>query len=248
MKTNLSCPPPNQPSHSQTSLSSRLLIAGQPSPDARIDAWDQKWSDRFNRLEALLLARSMEKPEPTFQTVKITPAHTPQVGFVKATNPFLQPVDRPQSLSLSASRLTNTFRFVWPWPLCSAETGYQQIDQRLTSEGEPTNYRFVWHRLPCCTTTGYQQIDYWTGQRTKCFQHGYWLWKWQNSASLSKKASCLTRIQMSMLQTLTRPFPKNKLTEKLWGGSGHSWVGHTSLSWTLPLQHQMTNWVNWISP
>ena len=38
---------------------------------------------------------------------------------------------------------------------------------------------------------------------------------------------------MSLLQTLTRPSLKNKPTEKLCGGSGHSWVGHIFLIWTL---------------
>ena len=55
------------------------------SVDFKIEALDQKWSERFNRLEALLLARSLEKPqqELTFQTAKITPKKTPPVGAVK---------------------------------------------------------------------------------------------------------------------------------------------------------------------
>ena len=39
------------------------------SADARIEELDQKWSDRFNRLEALLLAKTLHKPELTFATV-----------------------------------------------------------------------------------------------------------------------------------------------------------------------------------
>ena len=60
--------------------------------NARIDEFDQKWSDKFNRLEALLLARTLAKPEPTFHPVKVTPTHTPPVG-VKATKPFIKPTD-----------------------------------------------------------------------------------------------------------------------------------------------------------
>ena len=37
------------------------------SADARIDELDQKWSDRFNRLEAILLAKTMEKKRPSQQ-------------------------------------------------------------------------------------------------------------------------------------------------------------------------------------
>ena len=45
----------------------------KPSADAKIAELDQKWSDRFNRLEALLMASTFE---PTFSsTVKVTPTH-----------------------------------------------------------------------------------------------------------------------------------------------------------------------------
>ena len=49
---------------------------------------NQKWSDRFNRLEALLLARSFE---PTFSSnVKVTPTHSPLAGVVQGTEPFIR--------------------------------------------------------------------------------------------------------------------------------------------------------------
>ena len=40
--------------------------------------------DQFNRLEALLLAKTLDK-EPTFQTVKIAPSHSQL--FIKLTDP-----------------------------------------------------------------------------------------------------------------------------------------------------------------
>ena len=55
------------------------------SADARIDELDQKWSDRFNRLEASLLAKTMDK-EPTFSTVKVTPTATAPAGIAKSTD------------------------------------------------------------------------------------------------------------------------------------------------------------------
>ena len=61
------------------------------SPDARIDELDQKWAERFNRLEALLLAKSLDKQEPAFTTVKVTPAHSPPPGSVISTKPFIRP-------------------------------------------------------------------------------------------------------------------------------------------------------------
>ena len=72
------------------------------SPDTRIDELDQKWSDRFNRLEALLLAKSLVR-EPTFTTVKVTPAHSPPSGSVISSKPFI----KPQDTELSATDLVS---------------------------------------------------------------------------------------------------------------------------------------------
>ena len=56
--------------------------------DAGIDELDQKWSDRFNRLEALLLARTVGNPDlkPTFHPVKVTPMHFPQLVLWRLPN------------------------------------------------------------------------------------------------------------------------------------------------------------------
>ena len=75
--------------------------SAKPSTEDRITALDQKWSDRFHRLEAFLLARSLEKPESTFQPVKVMSTHTPPGGSLRATDPFIKPANRPQTLSQS---------------------------------------------------------------------------------------------------------------------------------------------------
>ena len=54
------------------------------SADARMEELDQKWPDRFNRLEALLLVKTLDKPEPTFATVTVTPTTSRPVGITKA--------------------------------------------------------------------------------------------------------------------------------------------------------------------
>ena len=64
------------------------------STDSKIAELDQKWSDRFNHLEALLMARSLDN-EPTFQTVKVEPTHSPPAGVVRSSDPFIEPADRP---------------------------------------------------------------------------------------------------------------------------------------------------------
>ena len=89
-----------------TDKSSKLLASKshRSSPDTRIDELDQKWSECFNRLEALLLAKSLDKPEPAFTTVKVTPAHSPPPGSVISAKPFIRP---SQGTDLSVNDLTS---------------------------------------------------------------------------------------------------------------------------------------------
>ena len=57
-----------------------------------------------NRLEALLLSRTPDKPEPTFQAPKVTPTYPPPVGAVKSFEPFIRPTtDRPARSDLSGT-------------------------------------------------------------------------------------------------------------------------------------------------
>ena len=68
------------------------------STDQRFDELDQKWSDRFNCLEALLLARTLDQPkqEPTFGMVKVVSAHSPPASVIRL-EPFIRPTDQPAS-------------------------------------------------------------------------------------------------------------------------------------------------------
>ena len=66
------------------------------STNQKLEVMEQKWSDRFNRLEALLLAKSFDRPqEPVFAAVKVTPTHAPPTNVV-STEPFLKPSDVSQ--------------------------------------------------------------------------------------------------------------------------------------------------------
>ena len=58
---------------------------------------EQKWSDRFNRLEALLLAKTLDR-EPTFSTVKVTPTHAPPATAI-SSEPFIKPPGQSSSSS-----------------------------------------------------------------------------------------------------------------------------------------------------
>ena len=55
------------------------------STDTRFADLDRKWSDRFNRLEALLLAKT---------ELKVTPPHAPPANVVQ-TDPFIKPASQP---------------------------------------------------------------------------------------------------------------------------------------------------------
>ena len=77
------------------------------SVDSGIDDLNLKWSDRFNRIEALLLARSLEKPEPAFTSVKIAPAHSPPASSVISSKPFIRPSDASQGSDSSVTDLTS---------------------------------------------------------------------------------------------------------------------------------------------
>ena len=58
----------------------------------RFSELDQKWSERFNRLEALLLSKSLQ---PTFSSeVRVNPSHSPPVNVARDTEPFFQPAHR----------------------------------------------------------------------------------------------------------------------------------------------------------
>ena len=64
--------------------------ASSSTVDSKIAQLDEKWSDRFNRLEVILLARTIE---PTFSSdVKVTPTHSPPASAVHSTEPFIKPV------------------------------------------------------------------------------------------------------------------------------------------------------------
>ena len=118
------------------------------STDAKIDELYQKWSDRLNRLEALLLAKTLDQPqEPTFQTIKVAATHSPPAGVVRSTEPFIKPTDpslhqstddqlpkiyMESTLLLQSNSLPVNLTNLTPTGL------RRQTDQRILSELAPT--------------------------------------------------------------------------------------------------------------
>ena len=58
---------------------------------------DLKWVERFSRLEAMLLSKSISQPAPAFQSVKVTPVKPPPAGALDTSEPFFAPT-RPADL------------------------------------------------------------------------------------------------------------------------------------------------------
>ena len=91
-----SLPPEKKPKKEKPPTKAKKSASS--ASDDRISALDQKWSERFSRLEAVLLAKSLE---PTFSSdVRVTPAHSPPANVSKDSEPFLQPTNRPVDTSL----------------------------------------------------------------------------------------------------------------------------------------------------
>ena len=62
------------------------------STDSKIAELDSKWSERFNRLEALLLSKTLQ---PTFSSeIRVSPPHSPPANIPKDSEPFFQPTRR----------------------------------------------------------------------------------------------------------------------------------------------------------
>ena len=74
-----------------TSISKKPTEKSTESKSAtakKMEELDQKWLDRFNHLETLLMSETFQ---PTFSSaVKVTPSHSPPGNVPKDTEPFFQ--------------------------------------------------------------------------------------------------------------------------------------------------------------
>ena len=90
----------------------------RPTTDSKLEAMDTKWSERFSRLEALLLSKSLSQTEPCFQQVKITPVKVPPAGVSHSAEPLFETApltNRPKSpLPLTSDRPLSSHRPVRP--------------------------------------------------------------------------------------------------------------------------------------
>ena len=88
----ISSPPdsvPDKKPKDKPSTSKSKKRVENSATDKKMEELDQKWSDRFNRLEVLLMSKSFQ---PTFSSaVKVTLTHSPPTTIAKDAEPFFQP-------------------------------------------------------------------------------------------------------------------------------------------------------------
>ena len=99
------------------------------STDEKFAEMDSKWSERFSRLEALIIAKSFE---PTFSSkVKVTPTHSPPHDVGNTTEPFIRS---------STSKLTGTgFSAEKHQPTSQAVTSQHTSTTKLSGTGFSAN-------------------------------------------------------------------------------------------------------------
>ena len=97
--------------------------------DDKFAELDNKWSERFSRLEALIMAKSFE---PTFSSkVKVTPTHSPPHDVENVSEPFIRP---------STSKLTGTgFSAEKHQPTSKAITSQQASTTKFPGTGSSAN-------------------------------------------------------------------------------------------------------------
>ena len=150
---------------------------------------DKKWADRFNRLEALLLLKSLDQPEPTFQAPNVALTHPPPVGAVKSSAPFMRPsTDQPASSDLPGTGqstpqgqpTSKSPRIVKQKRSSTADlpsTDHRSSKKQSTSKSfhvQPNTSRpSDLSGTGSCFTSGYQQIDLSTGKGSECIIYGH---------------------------------------------------------------------------
>ena len=117
---------------------SKSKKSASSSSDDRISALDLKWSERFNRLEALLMAKSME---PSFSAdVRVTPIHSPPANVSKDAEPFFQPSN--QSVDSSQRTGPDTVAVTQP----SASKLLTDKNSQVPSSDVPTGPDIIAHK------------------------------------------------------------------------------------------------------
>ena len=120
-----------------TTSKSKKLVESKSATDRKMEELDQKWSDRFNCLEALLMAKTLQ---PTFSSaVKVIPSHSPPANVSKDTEPFFQPTSSERTgTNSSASMHQSTSKLKSDRHLSSECTGKASVNPPAQVRPTPT--------------------------------------------------------------------------------------------------------------
>ena len=128
--------------------------------DEKFAELDSKWSERFSRLEALIMAKSFE---PTFSSkVKVVPTHSPPHDVENMSEPFIRP---------STSKLTGTgFSAEKHQPTSQAVTSQQASTTKFPGTGFSAN-----KHQPASQTRSHRPTSTatFTGQGSSAIVHHY---------------------------------------------------------------------------
>ena len=104
-------PPEKKAKKEKTVVKPKKVVSSSSTTDGKIAELDLKWSERFNRLEALLMAKSFQ---PSFSSdVRVTPSYSPPPNVGKITDPFYQPTS-----SACTFQPVSDYRAHWPGLCC----------------------------------------------------------------------------------------------------------------------------------
>ena len=197
------------------------------STDHRIDELDQKWSDWFNRLEALLMARTLDRPqEPTFSTVKVALTHSPPANVVRK-EPFIKPTDQPSQHTNQPT--TSEFTGTSPPASKHSSASRSSSDQPLSSDHPKAAEQTATPGSQKPSTSAFEltrkELSDSNSDRVFCLTGHLWIY-------MLKRVNCLmTRMQLS--STPTNPSEEQTYRETMRGI--RSFTG-----WTLVLPNQRT--------
>ena len=124
------CVPEKKLKKEQPSISKSKKDVEKSATDKKMEELDQKWSDRFNRLEPLLMSKIFQS---TFSSaVKVIPSRSPPAYVHRDTEPFFQPTS---SVSQPAHSRDCQFRAHWTGLLCFVASAFQPAQIRPSPTG-----------------------------------------------------------------------------------------------------------------
>ena len=120
-------------------------VASKSATDSKIEELDQKWSDRFNRLEVMLMAKAFQ---PTFSSsVKVMPSHSSPANVSKDIEPFFNQLHQSTLVLTPLLSISQLRSGPHPSGECtgkdSSAVKHQSTSQLRSDQHQPNSYCFT---------------------------------------------------------------------------------------------------------